>query len=247
MRCRYSYAGVKSCVSIQDRYRGHVRAGLRHVGQERVGQEDDLLLGLAGVHRVDREQFRCQLARFRLARLADRRCGGPRAPTTGSRAGARPRRPPSRTRSESGGSAASSRCSSVVPLRIMPTTTIGATIGLLEDLGIPPDPFLGAQPHPQAVHEARAQDVRADLVEARRRRRSLSGSTASGVFERQRAPVLQAFLLLRGGMSSPRRRRRRACAVRSALQVVADVADLVDEHDPGVEPPRPSTRWKVSR
>jgi hypothetical protein len=36
---------------------------------------------------------------------------------------------------------------------------------LVEDLRVPADPLLCAQPHPQAVHDARPQDVHADGVE----------------------------------------------------------------------------------
>ena len=36
----------------------HMGAGFGHVGQERVGEEDDLLLGFPGVHRMDGEQVR---------------------------------------------------------------------------------------------------------------------------------------------------------------------------------------------
>ena len=73
---------------------------------------------------------------------------------------------------------------------------------LLGDLGMTPDPFLGPQPHPQAVDEARPQDVHADVVE-------VGGRVAvrqhrERLLERQRAPILEAFLLLRGGHESSR-------------------------------------------
>ncbi len=57
------------------------------------------------------------------------------------------------------------------------------------DLGMSADPLLSAQPHPQAVHEARAQDVHADVVE-------VGGGVAVGqhvqrLLERQRAPIVR--------------------------------------------------------
>ena len=50
---------------------GQVGARLGDMRQKRVGQKDDLFLGLPRVHRVDGEQVRRQFAGFRLARFAD--------------------------------------------------------------------------------------------------------------------------------------------------------------------------------
>lgn len=46
-----------------------MRPRLGDVGEEGVGEEDDLLLGLAGVHRVDRVELGRPLTRERLADL----------------------------------------------------------------------------------------------------------------------------------------------------------------------------------
>jgi hypothetical protein len=105
--------------------RRHVRAGLGDVGEERVGKEDDLLLGLTGVHRVDRVEVGRPLARELLAGL------GLRDPRVGDGpVVAEPRRAlddlPAVRAVEPVVGRESSRCTSVVPLRIMPTTTTGA-------------------------------------------------------------------------------------------------------------------------
>ena len=141
--------------------RGQVRAGLGDVGQKRVGEEDDLLLGFARVHRVDGEQVRRQFAGFGLPRSLMAMRGSTPAQLVSS-----PRRDLDHLPAVGAverGSAASRRCSSVVPLRIIPTTTIGATTRSSGSPGAP-DPFLGAQPHPQAVQEARTHDVDADAL-----------------------------------------------------------------------------------
>ena len=137
----------------------HVRAGLGDVREERVGEEDDLLLGLAGVHRVDREQVRHPLPRLLLTGHGLR----------DARVGDRP---------------------VVVELRrdlddLPPVGAVEAVVGgeqslhqrrtaahhadhddrrghdLVGDLRVPAEPLGRPQPHPQAVHGRRPQQVRA--------------------------------------------------------------------------------------
>ena len=73
-------------------------AGLGHMRQERVGQEDDLLFSLPRIHRVDDKQVRRQFAGLGFARLAHGDAGID-AGELMVRGGARPRPPPSRRHS----------------------------------------------------------------------------------------------------------------------------------------------------
>ena len=85
----------------------------------------------------------------------------------------------------------------MVPLRIIPTTTIGGGDLLVEDLRVAADPLLGAQPHAQAVHDAGPQDVRADGVEIGVR--VVGQQHPQRALEIARAPIGQRLLALRVG------------------------------------------------
>ena len=128
--------------------------------QERVGQKDDLLLGLPRIHRVDGEQIGRQFAGFRLARFAD----GDARIDTGEpvvqpgrdlddlpAVGAVETRVGGQQSLQQRGSAAHH-----------PDDDDRRGDPLVEDLRVPANPLLGAQPHPQAVHDARSQDVHPD-------------------------------------------------------------------------------------
>ena len=170
-------------------------------------------------------------SRFSLMAMRGSSCGRRQ---TGSPAWARPRPPPSRRRSGSEGrrpavaATAWCRCASSRPRR---SARRWSRRGSRDAAGSIPGraaASAGCAPDPTAGCARRCRSGR--------RRRSSSGEHLQRRLERQRAPILQAFLLLRGrGESQPR---RRDGVTRSELQVVAGVADLVDEHDPGVEPPR---------
>ena len=191
----------------------HVRARLRHVRQERVGQEDDLLFGLARVHRVDGEQFRGQLARRRLALLADR---DPRIlsgrPVVVELGGDLDHLPPVRAvKAVVGGEKSLQQRGSAAHHADHHDRRDDDFFG---DLGMPADPLLGTQSHPQAVHETRAQDVHADVVQVCRG--VAVGQHAQRFVERQRAPIGKALLLLRAAATSPVASKGFATAVRTS-------------------------------
>lgn len=73
---------------------------------------------------------------------------------------------------------------------------------LVENLRMAADPLLGAKPHPQAVHDARAQDVGTDRVEVGAR--IVAQQDGQRLFEFARAPVGEPFLALRVGQDGGR-------------------------------------------
>ena len=209
--------------------------------QERIGEEDDFLFGFTGVHGVDREQFRREFAGSRLALLADR---DPRILL---------RRPV----------VVQPGCD----LHHLPAVRAGnAVVGGQEslqkrgsaahhaddhdrrldrlgcNLGISADPLLSTEAHPQAVHEARAQNVHADVIE-------VGGGVAfrqhvQWFLEAQRAPTVEVFLLLRGVHESNRVERVRHCQNFRWWLVSptwSTYMTRVSNHQV------PSMRWKVSR
>ena len=140
-----------------------VSARFGDMRQEGVGQKDDLFLGFSRVHRVYGEEVRRQFAGFGFACLAD---GDARIDTAELvvESGRDLDHLPAVRADEPGiggqqalqqrGSAA--HHSDDDDRRGDP---------LVEDLRVAADPLLGAQPHAQAVDDARPQDVRADGVE----------------------------------------------------------------------------------
>jgi len=173
-----------------------VRAGLGHVGQECVGEEDDLLLGFACVHRMDGEQVRGQLAGHRLPLLADR----------DSRVGSVGRPLIVQLRRDLHHLPAVGAVEAVVggqqPLEQRGAAAHhahhddGSDDPLGRDLGMAPDPLLSAQSHPQAVNEPRPQNVDTDGVQVGGR--VAVGEHAQRSVERQRPPVVEALLALCG-------------------------------------------------
>ena len=141
------------------------RAGLGHVREERVGEEDDLLLGLQRVHRVDREQVRRVLPWSAPRGPAPARSAGPRAAGSQSSARRDLLDLPAVARSAAASSAASSRCTSVVPLRIIPTTTTGAAITSSAISGWRRTHSCARSRIRRLCTTPGAQDERADLVE----------------------------------------------------------------------------------
>ena len=174
----------------------HIGSGLRNVGQERVGQEHDLFLGLAGVHRVDGEQLRRQVSGDRFALLADRdariRTAGPRVVEPGSDLDHLPAVGAVKTFVRGQKALQQGRTAAHHP-----GDHHGRNDDLLGDLGVSADPLLRAQPHPQAVDQTRSQDVHAHVVE--RRARVTVGQHLQRLGERQWPPVVEALLLLRSG------------------------------------------------
>ncbi len=223
---------------------GQVRTRLRHVGQERVGQEDDLLLGFARVHRMDREQLGSHLARRRLALLADddaRILGvGPGVVELGRdlddlpAVGAVKARVGCQKSLQQRGAAAHH-----------PDDHDGRGDGLLRDLRMPADPLLRAQSHPQAVHDSRSQDVAPDVVEVGRR--IALRQLRQRCLERQRPEVGQPLLLLggrqqsigvEGGLARHAAQNFRWWLVSPTWST--NMIRVSNHHSP-------STRWKVSR
>ncbi len=170
-----------------------MRAGLGNVRQERVGEEDDLLLGLPGIHRVDREQFRRQFAGFGLARLADRDAGIGCAEVVVELGRDLDDLPPVRTVQPTVGREQTLQQRSSAAHH--PDDDDRRLDLLVENLGVPADPLLGAKADPQAVHDAGPDDLRANSIEI--------GVGVVGqqdlerLLEFSRAPVGEAFLALR--------------------------------------------------
>jgi len=218
-------------------------AGFGHVGQERVGEEDDLLLGFPGVHRMDGEQVRCQFPRDGLPPLTGRYpwvldCGGrPLAVKLGGdlrdlpAVGALETVVGAQQALQQGGATAHHA-----------HYDDGSQDLLLGNLRMAPDPLLGAQSHPQTVNQAGPQDVHTDVVQIG------DGVTGGEYFqwslERERTPVGQVLLLLRGRHDCGRIERSGHRAQNFRCWLVSPIwsTNIVRESNHHA----PSIRWKVS-
>ncbi len=163
------------------------------MGQERIRQKDDLLFGFARIHRMDREQIRRQFAGFCFACFADGDAWvdpGELVVEPGRDLHHFPAIGAAETRV--GGQQALQQSG---PTAHHPDDDDRRGDPLVEDLRVAADPFLSAQPHSQAVHDARPQDVRPDRVEISIG--VVGQQHAQRAFELPGAPIGERLLALR--------------------------------------------------
>ena len=208
-----------------------VCAGLGHMRQERVGQEDDLLFGLPRIHRVNDEQVRRQFAGLGFARFAD----GDARIDTGERV------------VQAGRGLDHLPAVGTVEPRVGGQQSLqqrGAAAHHPDNDDRCRDALVRESPGVRRIHSwARsrirrlctmpdAQDVHPDDVQ-------VGGSRSQPAAH----PTDVRNPLAPSRSVTPCAAHRRSTAAkskgptRSELQVLADVADLVDEHDATVEPP----------
>ena len=170
-------------------------ARLGHMRQEGVGQEDDLLFGLPRIHRVNDKQVRRQFAGLGFAHFTDRDTGIDAGELVVEPGRGLDHLPAVGTVEPGVGGQQSLQQRGAAAHH--PDNDGRRGDGLLENLRVPANPFLGAQPHAQAVHDARAQDVHPDNVQVCPR--VVIQQHTQRTFEVPRSPVGQRFLALRGG------------------------------------------------